>query len=162
MTDPLPRYYAVDGRPVALVATPGGGAEALAVDAATGGLFPDPGFLGRVGATVTALGAGAGVERLTEDAFARLVAVCRRPIADGLRASAIVWESTGAGEVPYRARAGGRTLTVRINDFPAEPLYTLLADGQAVDDLEDWPAAWARPARPVPPPDAPGAAGLPG
>ena len=155
MTDSLPRYSAVDGHPVALVATPGGGAEALAVDAATGGLFPDPGFLGRVGAA----GAGEGVERLTEDAFARLVAARRRPIADRLRASAIVWESTGDGEVPYRTCAGGRTLTVRVNDFPAEPLYTLLADGQAVDDLEDWPTAWVRPAHPVPPPDAPGAAG---
>ena len=144
MTDSLPRYYAVDGRPVALVATPGGGAEALAVDGATGGLFPDPGFLGRVGAA----GAGEGVERLTEDAFARLVAARRRPIADGLRASAIVWESTGDGEVPYRARAGGRTLTVRVNDFPAEPLYTLLVDGQEVEDLEDWPAAWVRPVPP--------------
>ena len=152
MTDPLPRYYAVDGRPVKLVATPDGGTEALALDAATGGLFPDPGFLGRVAAA----GAGEGVERLTEDAFARLVAVCRRPIADGLRASAIVWESTGDGEVPYRARAGGRTLTVRVNDFPVAPLYTLLADGQAVDDLEDWPAAWARPARSEALPDAPG------
>jgi hypothetical protein len=156
MTDPLPRYYAVDGRPVALVATPGGGAEALAVDATTGGLFPDPSFLGRVGATVAATGAGEGVERLTEGAFARLVAARRRPIADRLRASAIVWESTGGGEVPYRARAGERTLTVRVNDFPAEPLYTLLVDGQAVDDLEDWPAAWARPARSEALPDAPG------
>ena len=142
-----------------LVATPDGGTAALAVDAATGGLFPDPSDLGRISATVTAAGAGAGVERLTEDAFARLVAVCRRPIAAGLRASPIRWESTGDGEVPYRARAGGRTLTVRVNDFPAEPLYTLLADGQAVDDLEDWPTAWVRPAHPVPPPDAPGAAG---
>ena len=154
MADPLPRYYAVDGRPVKLVATPDGGTEALAVDAATGGLFPDPSDLDRVAAE--------GVERLTEDAFARLVAVCRRPIADGLRASAIVWESTGDGEVPYRARAGGRTLTVRVNDFPVAPLYTLLADGQAVDDLEDWPAAWARPARSGAPPDAdaPGRAAL--
>ena len=152
MTDPLPRYYAVDGRPVALVATPGGGAEALAVDAATGGLFPDPSFLGRVGSA----GAGAGVVRLTEDAFARLVAARRRPIADRLRASPIRWEPTGDGEVPYRARAGGRTLTVRINDFPAAPLYTLLAEGQAVDDLEDWPTAWARPARAEALPDVPG------
>ena len=36
------------------------------------------------------------------------------------------------------------------------PLYTLLADGQAVDDLEDWPTAWARPARSEAPPGAPG------
>ena len=91
MTDPLPRYYAVDGHPVALVATPGGGAEALAVDAATGGLFPDPGFLGRVGAA----GAGEGVERLTEDAFARLVAVCRRPIS---------YRRAPAGTAPFRGQ----------------------------------------------------------
>ena len=95
MADPLPRYYAVDGRPVKLVAAPAGGTEALAVDAATGGLFPDSGFLGRVGAPVTAACAGEDVVRLTEDAFARLVAGCRRPIS---------YRRAPAGTAPFRGQ----------------------------------------------------------
>jgi len=57
----------------------------------------------------------------------------------------IGWASTGDGEFPYQARLDGRRLTIRVNDFPAEPLYTLLVDGRAAVDLEDWPAAWVRP-----------------
>ncbi|HEY0937494.1 MAG TPA: hypothetical protein VGD91_27615, partial [Trebonia sp.] len=60
----------------------------------------------------------------------------------------ITWESTGNGEFPYRATAGGAELLVRVNDFPAQPLYSLLADGQLDQDLEDWPACWTRPGTP--------------
>jgi hypothetical protein len=45
---------------------------------------------------------------------------------------------------------GGRTYIIRINDFPAEPLYTLLIDGKEVEDLEDWPSAWVRQSSPDP------------
>ncbi|HEY3603832.1 MAG TPA: hypothetical protein VGL04_04105, partial [Sporichthyaceae bacterium] len=46
----------------------------------------------------------------------------------------------------YRARSAGVDLLIRVNDFPAEPLYTLFADGRPAVDLEDWPATWLRPA----------------
>jgi hypothetical protein len=65
-------------------------------------------------------------------------------------AMAIAWAHTGDGEHPFRAMAGGTELVVRVNDFPAEPLYTLLVDGQPFSDLEDWPASWLRPAIPAP------------
>jgi hypothetical protein len=58
-----------------------------------------------------------------------------------------MWESTGDGEFPYRAEVKGHTFTIRINDFPAEPLYTLLIDAQEIEYLEDWPSAWVRPGR---------------
>jgi hypothetical protein len=35
-----------------------------------------------------------------------------------------------------------------VNDFPAEPLYTLIVDGVDRDDLEDWPSAWTNPPTP--------------
>jgi hypothetical protein len=57
----------------------------------------------------------------------------------------IAWRSTGGGEIPYEATVGGRRLQVRVNDFPAEPLYTLLVDGVEVEHLDGWPASWQRP-----------------
>ncbi|WP_433204686.1 hypothetical protein ACQP00_36385 [Dactylosporangium sp. CS-047395] len=60
----------------------------------------------------------------------------------------IAWEHSGDGEFPYHAEVDGRTLTVRVNDFPAEPLYTLIVDGAEHADLDDWPRVWRRP--PVP------------
>jgi hypothetical protein len=68
-----------------------------------------------------------------------------RPYAE----MAIAWAHTGDGEHPYRAVAGGAELVVRVNDFPAEPLYSLLVNGQPDRDLEDWPAAWLRPGTPA-------------
>lgn len=68
-----------------------------------------------------------------------LSALTERPIA---------WEHSGDGEYPYHAEVDGRTLTVRVNDFPAEPLYTLIVDGAELADLDDWPSQWRRP--PVP------------
>jgi hypothetical protein len=68
--------------------------------------------------------------------------------AADLATTPIAWTPTGDGAVPFRATIGGRRLTIRVNDFPAEPLYTLLVDGVARADLEAWPPAWTRPGRP--------------
>jgi hypothetical protein len=62
---------------------------------------------------------------------------------------AIAWEHTGDGEFPYRATVDGAELAVRVNDFPAEPLYSLLVNGRAAFDLEDWPGRWGRPGVPA-------------
>jgi len=61
---------------------------------------------------------------------------------------AITWKHTGDAELPYTAEVQGRTYTIRINDFPAEPLYTLISEGTELRDLEDWPPAWVMPAPP--------------
>ncbi len=61
---------------------------------------------------------------------------------------AIDWVATGDGEFPYRSALNGRFLVVRVNDFPAEPMYTLLVDGNEYEDLEDWPNRWSRPVVP--------------
>jgi hypothetical protein len=65
-----------------------------------------------------------------------------------LTARPIAWEHSGDGEFPYHAEVDGRLLTVRVNEFPAESLYTLIVDGAELVDLDDWPAQWRRP--PVP------------
>ncbi len=61
-------------------------------------------------------------------------------------ARAVAWRRTGSAVTPFEAHVDGRRWTVRVNDFPAEPLYTLLVDGDPQQDLDAWPAAWRRPA----------------
>jgi hypothetical protein len=58
----------------------------------------------------------------------------------------IAWEHTNDAGSPYRADLDGRSLALRVNDFPAEPIYTLVVDGVALVDLDDWPEGWRRPA----------------
>jgi hypothetical protein len=60
----------------------------------------------------------------------------------------IVFAHTGDAERPFTAHVDGLTLLVEVNDFPAEPLYTVFADGSRLGDLEDWPPAWTRPELP--------------
>jgi hypothetical protein len=57
----------------------------------------------------------------------------------------LVWRRTGGGEVPYATESGGCSLRLRVNDFPAERLYTLLVDGVEAEHLDAWPQAWRRP-----------------
>lgn len=57
----------------------------------------------------------------------------------------VAWRATGDSEVPYQAVIDGRRWSLRLNDFPREPLYTLLVDGAPVMDIDDWPPAWRRP-----------------
>lgn len=43
------------------------------------------------------------------------------------------------------ATVEGKPWTVRINDFPDEPLFTLLIAGVEVMHFDDWPEFWHRP-----------------
>ncbi|TJZ75833.1 hypothetical protein FCG67_19810 [Rhodococcus oryzae] len=56
----------------------------------------------------------------------------------------IHWEATGDPREPHRARLDGQTLSIRLGDFPADALYTLLLDGEVVAEFDDWPALWVR------------------
>ncbi len=67
-------------------------------------------------------------------------------MATSRTARAIAWRRAASAEHPYEAEVDGRRWTIRVNDFPAEALYTLLVDGEPVEEIEAWPAAWARPA----------------
>lgn len=57
----------------------------------------------------------------------------------------VSWRRTGGGEFPYKAVVFGREWLIRINDFPAFAMYTLMVDGREVGDFDDWPAGWQRP-----------------
>ena len=54
----------------------------------------------------------------------------------------IQWNATGDPGIPLSAEYDGSTLRVRVNDFPTEPLYTVLVDDVEVGDLEEWPRLW--------------------
>jgi hypothetical protein len=141
MANPYPRYYAVNDRPVQIVPLPDGGAGALVFDFTTGLFIPDRSYFARVAET----GLGKDVDQLTEDAFQARVADLRRTLSERRQTRRIIWEETGGGAFPYRAEVEGKRLTIRVNDFPAEPLYTLLVEDREVEDLEDWPPAWIKP-----------------
>jgi hypothetical protein len=57
---------------------------------------------------------------------------------------AIHWRKSRNAAVPWVASYKGRTLELRLGDFPAEPLYTLVADGVDVVTLGSWPDDWIR------------------
>lgn len=56
----------------------------------------------------------------------------------------INWNETGDVFFPYEADVDGKRLSIRINDFPEEHLYTLLVDGEEVCDFDDWLENWNR------------------
>lgn len=139
MSRPYPRYYTVNDRPVKVVELADGGADVLVLDWATGAFTPDRSYWEHLSAH------GKDVDQLNESAFELRVGLLREPIVDKHVRSPIVWEGTGDGEFPYRARIDGHVYTIRVNDFPEEPLYTLMIDDQEIVDLEDWPQAWVKP-----------------
>ena len=54
------------------------------------------------------------------------------------------WVETGNPQKPWRAAVGKASWEIQVNDFPAEPLYTVFIDGERVGDFDDWPSAWRR------------------
>jgi hypothetical protein len=134
------RFYAVNDRSVMMVTLPDGGADVLALDLRTGAFFPDRSYFLRI----SDLGTGKDVDRFTEAQFWARVGEIHREIVLRRVREVINWAPTGDGEHPYEAQLDGRLHTIRVNDFPAEPLYTLLVEGQPIADLEDWPPAWTK------------------
>ncbi len=66
--------------------------------------------------------------------------------AAGYRDSVISWGKADSSNlsVLYRTVLEGRVLQVRMNDFPDEPLYTLISDGVEVTHFNEWPVSWCK------------------
>lgn len=62
---------------------------------------------------------------------------------DDYLSKSIKWSATGDATFPYNATVDGKSLRIRMNDFPADKLYTLTVGG-AEFDFDDWPTAWAK------------------
>lgn len=54
----------------------------------------------------------------------------------------IRWKETFNPEFPLRAAHNGEELRLRLNDFPAEALYTLFVNNVEITDIDDLPANW--------------------
>ncbi len=56
----------------------------------------------------------------------------------------VEWSRTADAVEQWRGRHGQDDWAVRVNDFPDEPLYTLLINGKEVETFDNWPAAWTK------------------
>ena len=56
----------------------------------------------------------------------------------------VTWVATADVFHPWTADVEGARWRLRINDFPAESLYTLFIDDTPIGDIDDWPAPWRR------------------
>lgn len=54
----------------------------------------------------------------------------------------IKWNKVEDAEYPFMAHLNGHNLQLRVNDFPEEPFFTLIVDGECKEDLDDWPETW--------------------
>ena len=62
-----------------------------------------------------------------------------------LLAQPLAWDTGADAEHPYETHVAGQRWQIRINDFPAEVLYSLLVEGYEIMRFNDWPSAWRRP-----------------
>lgn len=130
------RFYALAGRPVMETRTKDGGADLFAMDKDSGAFLPARELWPRLRE------GSLDLDEIDEALFRQIGREWRRRAMDARTAQTIVWEKTGRGEYPLRATIDGREALIRVNDFPDEPIYSIIIAGQSVGELEDWPPAW--------------------
>ena len=61
--------------------------------------------------------------------------------AQSYRISGLRWRRPliGGPRIQYVAKVGGKTWKIRLNNFPDEPAYTLIAGRREVIHFNDWP-----------------------
>lgn len=65
---------------------------------------------------------------------------------DGRLRRVIEWSKGQDPSAMYVATVDGERWTIRLGEFPDEPLYALAIDGVEVVRFDDWPPLWTRPA----------------
>lgn len=56
------------------------------------------------------------------------------------------WSESGNAEYPFTAIIEGERWTLRLNDFPDEPMFTLFIDDEEIGSFDDVPPYWRLPA----------------
>lgn len=138
---PLPEgepvaFYSLAGWPLMTLTPSGGGLAVMGLDRNTGVLVPRYDLLTRIRE------GAADLDQLDMPAFRALLRRWRERLMREHCAQARAWVPTGHGEFPLRGEIGGQPARIRINDFPAEPMYSVIVAGQNIGNLDDWPAAW--------------------
>lgn len=138
---PLPEgepvaLYSLAGWPLMTLTPPDGGLAVAGLDRETGVLASRPDLFARLRE------GSVDLDQLEMPAFRALLRTWRERLMHTHCAQAKVWIRTGHGEFPLRGEIGGQPALIRINDYPADPLYSLIVDGQNVGNLEDWPTSW--------------------
>ncbi len=133
------RFYALAGRPVMVTRTKGGGADLFAMERETGAFLPARDLW-------TRLREGSiDLDEIDEERFRQIGREWRRRAMEARTSRAVTWEETDSAEYPLRTLLDGHETRLRINDFPDEPLFSVIVAGQSVGELEDWPPAWRKP-----------------
>lgn len=61
-----------------------------------------------------------------------------------LKQAELDWQTTGESAFVFEAKYLDRSFRLRLNDFPDEPLCTVVADGEEID-LHKFPLRWTLP-----------------
>lgn len=61
-----------------------------------------------------------------------------------LKSHNLTWKATGDAEYPYEVYYDSKRYIIRVNDFPAEPFYSLVEGGDVLEDFDDWPGSWQK------------------
>ena len=56
----------------------------------------------------------------------------------------VEWTRARDSHMPWSTEMDGQRWQVRLNDFPDEPMYSLLVDGAEQGSFHDWPETWKR------------------
>ena len=68
-----------------------------------------------------------------------------KSLADTLKNDLIKWSSTSDVFHPYETKIGTETIKLRINDFPEEPLYTVMKGEEELFHTNGFTGNWLRP-----------------
>jgi len=86
--------------------------------------------------------------RMILSLFRHVSGKCRQPtqaLANRLKSQPIEWRPTGNPHLPYDAQCSNQTITLRMNNFPDEPLYTALDNkGRPLLDVDGFLPNWEK------------------
>ncbi|MBK1880688.1 hypothetical protein [Pelagicoccus mobilis] len=58
----------------------------------------------------------------------------------------VSWKTgDGNDHIEFEANEEKKRWKIRLNDFPDEPLYTLIIEQKEIIHFDDWPDFWVRP-----------------
>lgn len=134
-------YYAVNDRPVKVVEFEDGSADIFVYEWSTGGFVPDRSYWEHIHGG----NAFKDVDQLTTEQFTLLVDQLRTQAVRKHLRTPIRWERAEGPNIHLRAELTGHTFTIRMNNLPTNPTFTLIIDGEEIADLTDWPSVWILP-----------------